>query len=294
MADQLPPSLAGQAFFTVTPLEAGSLGLREHLFVSDGDPDKVLPVPSLSFLLRSSSSANAILFDLGIKKDPTGYSPSTQSSLDSHFSPCKGDPDVVDSLNKQAGPLDPKDITHVILSHIHWDHIGDHRPFTNAQFIVGGPARILIENGYPKTTVTGFLQNTVPMDRVTWVHSEYWKQIGPFEKALDFFGDGSLYIVDAAGHMPGHINVLVRTDASGKWTYLAGDSAHDLRLLTGEKDIGHYTDSDGIRCCMHEDEEAAKQHIKRIASLPNNVEVWIAHDPTWRERMAKGIGSKPM
>jgi glyoxylase-like metal-dependent hydrolase (beta-lactamase superfamily II) len=120
MADQLPSSLSNQAFFTVTPLEAGSLGLREHLFVSEGDPDKVLLVPSLSFLLRSSSSSNVILFDLGIKKDRTGYSPGTQSSLDNYFSPCKGDPDVVDSLKKQASPLGPKDITHVILSHIHW------------------------------------------------------------------------------------------------------------------------------------------------------------------------------
>lgn len=49
-------------------------------------------------------------------------------------------------------------------------------------------------------------------------HSHY-KDIGkgnlptgfPFEKAVDFFGDGSLLILDAPGHMPGHQMALART-----------------------------------------------------------------------------------
>jgi len=278
----LPSASDNQPFFNVTPLEGGSLGMREHLFVSDPDPEKVTVVPSLCFLMRRSTSGEAILFDLGIKKDMKGYSPITQSSLKTSFAPCKGDPDVTDSLKKVA--LEPGDITHVILSHIHWDHIGDYRPFTKARFIVGEPAKKLMENGYPKVDATGFLQDTVPMDRTTWARSDDWGPIGPFPKALDFFGDGSLYLVDAAGHMPGHTNVLARTDPSGKWAYFAADSAHDVRLLTGEKTFGYYNDDNGRRCCMHQDEEAAKQHIKRIASLPDNVTVWIAHDADWQTK----------
>lgn len=283
MSDDLPPARENQPFFTVTPFQAGSLALRERLFVSDPHPDKFIIVPSLSFLLQASSG-KAILFDLGIKKDLREYSPKTHLSIINYFSPCNANPDVIGSLKTQSNPLGPEDITHVIISHIHWDHIGDHRPFTKAQFVVGAPAKPLVENGYPKDDTNDFLQDTVPMERVTWVQSDAWTAIGPFEKALDFFGDGSLYIVDAAGHMPGHINVLVRSDASGKWAYLAGDSAHDPRLLTGEKQIGHYHDGDGNLCCMHGDEAAAKEHIKRIASLPDNVAVWIAHDANWEER----------
>ena len=106
--------------------------------------------------------------------------------------------------------------------------------------------------------------------------------MGPFERTHDFFGDGSLFVVDASGHMPGHINILVRTDASGKWAYLAGDSFHDRRILTGEKEIGHFHENGQI-CCMHDDEEQAKKHISRIKLLPDSVSVYISHEPTWRE-----------
>jgi glyoxylase-like metal-dependent hydrolase (beta-lactamase superfamily II) len=137
-----------------------------------------------------------------------------------------------------------------------------------------------VEGGYPKND-TG---DTVPEDRVVWLDYRDWNPIGPFARSHDFFGDGSLYIIDASGHMPGHINVLTRIDASGKWAYLAGDSAHDIRLITGEREIGHYHDSEGTLCCMHEDEDMAKDHIQRIRSLPENVTIWIAHDPLRRER----------
>ncbi len=40
-----------------------------------------------------------------------------------------------------------------------------------------------------------------------------WKPWGPFEKAFDFFGDGSFWLVNAPGHMPGHLSGLARTGA---------------------------------------------------------------------------------
>jgi glyoxylase-like metal-dependent hydrolase (beta-lactamase superfamily II) len=94
--------------------------MRESLFVSNADPNKLVVVPSLSFLLRHSASGSLILFDLGIRKHLTEYTPRTQTSIQRYFGPCKGDPDVVDSLKSLHSPLEPKDISHVILSHIHW------------------------------------------------------------------------------------------------------------------------------------------------------------------------------
>jgi glyoxylase-like metal-dependent hydrolase (beta-lactamase superfamily II) len=53
--------------------------------------------------------------------------------------------------------------------------------------------------------------------------------IGRF-KAFDYFGDGSFYILDAPGHTIGHINALVRTNASPSpgFIHLGGDSIHHL------------------------------------------------------------------
>ena len=97
---------------------------------------------------------------------------------------------------------------------------------------------------------------------------------------LDLFQDGSLYVVDAPGHLPGHINLLART-ATG-WVYLAGDACHDRRIIRKEKEIGEWYDSHGYRCCIHTDRTKAEETLERIRDLEENgVEVIFAHDVEW-------------
>lgn len=127
-------------------------------------------------------------------------------------------------------------------------------------------------------------QDAVPSDRTQWLRFEDWGKLDPFDRAHDYFGDGSLFVVDAAGHMAGHINLLVRSDSRTNWVYLAADSVHgDRRLLTGDKEFGRFNDDGGYPCCMHDDEELAKNHVQRIRKLPAEIEVWFTHDPQWRE-----------
>lgn len=138
--------------------------------------------------------------------------------------------------------------------------------------------------------------------------------IGPYPNAIDFFKDGSMYIVDApgrcifahpfvdipivllyAGHIGGHVNILARTSAEGSWILLGGDSAGDFRLITGEKEIGHYTDINGCFRCIHVDKELALENIQRIRRLLNNskVQVLIAHDVPWYEENKGGRAFYP-
>lgn len=126
----------------------------------------------------------------------------------------------------------------------------------------------------------------LPKDRTRVLAStEYTTSIGPFPKAHDLLGDGSIYIIDSFGHLQGHINVLARTSADGSWIYLAGDSAHDRRILSGEKGIRVIHDSHGNRHCAHVDKEAAEAHILRIAAVGElpKVQVILAHDYAWYE-----------
>jgi glyoxylase-like metal-dependent hydrolase (beta-lactamase superfamily II) len=108
---------------------------------------------------------------------------------------------------------------------------------------------------------------------------------------IDVFGDGSLHIVDAPGHLPGHINLLARTahtEGDGGWVYLAGDACHDRRIVRGEKEIGEWRDAGGHVCCIHADRGRAEETIRRIRSLEeeegNGVEVIFAHDVEWECR----------
>lgn len=108
-----------------------------------------------------------------------------------------------------------------------------------------------------------------------------WKPLGNLPLALDLFGDGSLYIVDAPGHLPGHLNLLARV-SHDKWVYLAGDACHDRAIIRGEKSIGEWLDSEGRVCCIHANRAIAEETIKRIKALEESgVEVIFAHDVEW-------------
>lgn len=108
-----------------------------------------------------------------------------------------------------------------------------------------------------------------------------WKPHGHLPHTLDVFGDGSLLIVDAPGHLPGHVNILAQISATHS-VYLGGDACHDRRLLTGEKQIGEWDDAEGHVCCIHADRKGAEETIQRIRQLENEgVEIIFAHDVEW-------------
>jgi len=122
-----------------------------------------------------------------------------------------------------------------------------------------------------------------------------WKPLGPFPNALDFFGDGSLYIVDAPGHLPGHVNILARTSADGGWVYLAGDSAHHWRLITGEAKVAVSYDQSGNMICAHADKEVADITIGRIQVLYKmpRVKIMLAHALQWWQENKGGSSFFP-
>lgn len=151
---------------------------------------------------------------------------------------------------------------------------------------MGSEAEDLLRNGYPSNPGAEVLSNAIPLSRSRFLSpSEFTSSIGPFPHAHDYFGDGSLYIVDAPGHLLGHINILARTNATGSWIYLAGDSAHDARLLTGEREVAIWHDDTGRLVCVHTDREKAIEHIRRVAALLSvpRVHVLLAHDAEWYE-----------
>lgn len=56
-------------------------------------------------------------------------------------------------------------------------------------------------------------------------------------KAIDYFKDGSFYLLSAPGHAVGHINALART-TEDSFIYLAGDSFHHASELRPHGGVG--------------------------------------------------------
>jgi glyoxylase-like metal-dependent hydrolase (beta-lactamase superfamily II) len=308
----LPDSSLNQTYVTISALQAGHLTLPEKLFVTDADPDKRATVPSLAFLIQHPSRSNGskteiLVFDLGLKRDVSGYREAQQHHI-AQRQPTTTSPDVAESLRK--GGLDPKDVDTVILSHVHWDHVGTPSDFQNSEFVVGsGTMHLLANGGGPLYPVELFNHDELPHDRTRELpparseevskafqrHTSHaWQPLAGFPAAIDFYEDGSLYVIDAPGHLPGHVNLLARI-APKKWVYLGGDCCHDPRILSGEKGIALYDDGRGGLRSVHADTDEAARTVGRAARLLGkgkvqeesgavvDVEVVVAHDRTWAE-----------
>ncbi len=284
----LPPPSENQPYCNVSALEGGDIFLNPKMFIDNATTDEPQRNPSLSFLLRHSVNKEKFIFDLGIRKDWKNSPQKIVEWIQKIYN-VDVQQDVFDSLAK--GGLSPLDINTVCLSHSHFDHSGNTVPFTKSEFVVGGDTPKLFQGGtWPKNPDAFFSEAVLPPERTRYLGGDInWQPIGPFPRAFDFYGDGSVYIIDAPGHLAGHINLLARTSADGAWIYLAGDTAHHWNLVKGSSAIacGHPGHLDET---AHQDKELAEQAIKRVRELMQlpRVRVLLAHDKPWYDENKGG------
>lgn len=264
----------------VSAMKAGIIHIPVDLVIS-GESRVHRGCPSLSFYLKHSASDRHLIFDLGLRRNFESYPPAVITHY-TDLMPCEVPQSVAESCVK--GGLDPATLETIIISHLHFDHIGDHAPFTKASFVLGGRGKVSVADGYPGNPASFTLADSTPADRTIFL-DDFPTSVGPFPRALDFFGDGSVYVLDTPGHCLGHINVLARTSTDGAWIYLGGDVAHDVRLVTeSERQIALAAES-GAPYCMHRDPAQAAVDIGRVRALVQlpRVELVIAHDWKWYE-----------
>ncbi|KAJ5513156.1 hypothetical protein N7463_002708 [Penicillium fimorum] len=302
-------SVDNEPYVQVHALHAGRLTLPERFFVHPASESARRTVPSLSFLIQHVNSVNKttrIVFDLGLRHPSTNYPIPIQRHLETRH-PMATEPNVVQSL--AVGELSTDDIDYVVYSHVHWDHIGEPKAFDKSTFVVGpGTSALLKDSSSLRGGHSFFEPDLLPVSRtielppttgateqesstgksaqngVTPDFSQSWVPHGFLPRTIDIFQDGSVLIVDAPGHLPGHINILART-GPGKYTYLAGDACHDRRIMRWEREIGEWHDESGHICCIHADKKQAEKTIALISRLESEgVEVILAHDVEWEEK----------
>lgn len=158
-----------------------------------------------------------VLFDSGMhtitQTDPVGYL--GEDGAKSNVIAFKPGEEIAARL--AATSIDPASITHVVNSHLHYDHAGGNVQIPNADVIVQA-SEWSHAMAQPANDVAYHKGDFDTGQRVKHVHGEH-----------DVFGDGAVTCVPTPGHTPGHQSLRVKTER-GEFV-LCGDACYLRRSL---------------------------------------------------------------
>jgi glyoxylase-like metal-dependent hydrolase (beta-lactamase superfamily II) len=126
--------------------------------------------------------------------------------------------------------VDPASVTHVVNSHLHFDHCGGNALLPNATVVVQRSELDAAKDGGDiKGYVTADFDTGQPRQLIDGQH--------------DLFGDGSVVLIPTYGHTPGHQSVRVQTE-NGEFV-LCGDACYLKESLDTMTLPGIIADPDG-------------------------------------------------
>ncbi|KAJ7078542.1 beta-lactamase-like protein [Mycena belliarum] len=183
-----------------------------------------LGFPVFAFLIENAATKQRVMFDLGPRKDLHNAVQSIAEAAKAGIVAFPVTRDIVEQLNDTDVDLDT--ISAVIWSHAHFDHIGDMSKFPSSIELVFGQDMVRPTESPDTQLNEGDLvgRQLVPID---FANSQL--EISGF-KAHDFYGDGSLYLLDVPGHLEGHICALARVTPTS-FLLLAGDAVFHPGLI---------------------------------------------------------------
>ena len=199
----------------------GEQGMRSLLDPNDPDCGATLEVPYFFFLIQHAG--HNVLFD-------TGAHPATITDAAAHFGGSTGEwsldmkpGDDAVSLLAQVS-VTPADVSHVVMSHLHYDHAGGLCQFPHATVHI-----------HRAELPFAFWPPVYQLDPPAYLRHEYeaverWHEL---HGECDILGDGRLIAFPTPGHTAGHQSLLVHLESGP--VVLTGDAAYDLDKMRARR-----------------------------------------------------------
>ena len=169
------------------------------------------------------------------------------------------------SAQLKAAGFAPRDVTHLALSHYHWDHAANSNAFAAAQWLVRPAERDAMFAERLTGAVRPQLFAALKQARTVLLQ----------EDERDVFGDGSVIIKAAPGHTPGHQVLFVKLAKTGPV------------LLSG--DLYHYPEERSLNRLPVAELDAQQTAASRTAVegflQRTGARLWIQHDLTAHRRL---------
>jgi N-acyl homoserine lactone hydrolase len=200
---------------TLVPLCLGWMSNDADLMVPGEAGTMRYPVPGYAVVHERGT----VLFDTGLHESLITSS-ELLGALAEMFTVELTPADLAEVRLAEAG-IDPASVTHVVNSHLHFDHCGHNGPFADAVTLVQTPEWEAAQRP------TKYAYAGVPLDEIGG------GDLRLVDGEVDLFGDGTVVLVPTPGHTVGHQSLLVRAgpEPDADRALLVGDACYVRRML---------------------------------------------------------------
>ena len=225
-----------------TPLQVGHTWQLERIARCDGRFQNI-PFPALCGVIEHPTRG-AMLYDTGYAQAFFNATSHYPAKLYRQLLPVALPPEQQLTAQLKALGIMPEDITTVLISHFHGDHIAELGSFPKAQFIAlkadadhaaqlqHKPLRALFEGFLPTLLPQDFSSRLKLADHARKCNLPAW--MAPFAEGFDLFDDGSIIAVPLPGHSCGQMGVLL-PNTHRQPVFLAADSCWSIEAATKGK-----------------------------------------------------------
>jgi N-acyl homoserine lactone hydrolase len=151
--------------------------------------------------------------------------------------------------------VSPVDITYLVLSHYHWDHIGNANDYAGATWLVykGDHDQMFSK---PARSYAWFNQySALEKSKTTILSADH-----------DVFGDGTVVVIATPGHTEGHCSLLVRLKNTGA-VVLSGDLYHYVEERTLKRMPAEEKTTGTVQ---------SRQKVEELLQQ-NHAQLWVGH-----------------
>ena len=216
-------------------LEAGYC-LHPEISTRIGGSVRKCEFPALVALLHHPRRG-WLLFDTGYGQAFVDATRRFPEAMYHWVTPVRWSPQRAVAAQLYSRGISAADISTVLVSHFHGDHVGALADFPAAQIFCARTAwEDLHGHSRIRALTKGLLPTLAPANMVHRLHffehtpiARLPPDFAPFNEGYDVFEDGSLYAVSLPGHAEGHFGVCFQT--SGGWIFLLGDAAWSMRAI---------------------------------------------------------------
>lgn len=205
----------------MTVMNAGNYRTMEK-FIKKDNKMKQMWGPALFFLIEHPEKGY-ILFDTGYD---TRYYEATKKfpyNILKVLVPARVSENENSLVQLKGKNINPDDVT-VILSHLHIDHAAGIHDYPNSKIYISK-----VEWEYTRKSALKLLQDCylkslfdqINPEHVEQVDFERGKKYGPFEQAVDVFGDETLILVPLFGHTVGQMGLIVNCSEEERYFLIA-------------------------------------------------------------------------